>query len=291
MEFGSHFEWYTKGEFAPYVRDHRLSASVPAAMLEIGQPPGDYPDPPVPDLLIIQDKSGMRAHCNFGAGRFRFAPGSLTIVPCMSATDITVDDPHLFRTLAISPARLNAWFDNGLQAEGPPELGRLHATGFQNVLVDQLLDRLWSIAEWGACQSTLLIDAALLTLWGELLREVQQPLPLFSRGGLAPWQVRRCTEYLNDHLSENVGLEHLAALAGLSPFHFARAFKQSTGVPPHRYQLALRIAHAKALLEATDAPVTQIAFDVGYESSQALARLFRREVGLSPSEYRRQRRI
>jgi AraC family transcriptional regulator len=113
--------------------------------------------------------------------------------------------------------------------------------------------------------------------------------PGLFRGGLAPWQTRRCTEYLAEHASHDVGLEQLAALVGLSPFHFARAFKRSTGLPPHRYQLNLRIARAKELLETTDAPVTEIAFDVGYESSQALARLFRREVGLSPSDYRRVR--
>ncbi|NJS15771.1 MAG: helix-turn-helix transcriptional regulator, partial [Sphingopyxis sp.] len=81
-----------------------------------------------------------------------------------------------------------------------------------------------------------------------------------------------------------------ASLAGLSPFHFARAFKQTIGVPPHRYQLNARIAKAKALLEVSDATVTTIAFEVGYESSQALARVFRREVGISPSNYRRQYR-
>jgi AraC-like DNA-binding protein len=127
-----------------------------------------------------------------------------------------------------------------------------------------------------------------------LAHQLQTAEPMlvdFIRGGLAPWQVRRCTEYLSVHMSDNVGLDDLSALVDLSPFHFARAFKQSTGVPPHRYQVGLRIARAKVLLEATDAPVTQIAFDVGYESSQALARLFRREVGLSPSDYRRAKRV
>lgn len=109
-----------------------------------------------------------------------------------------------------------------------------------------------------------------------------------TKGGLAPWQTRRCTEFLHEHAHENVDLKQLAAQVDLSPFHFARAFKQSTGVPPHRYQTTLRLARAKALLEVSDISVTEIALKVGYESSQALARLFRREVGLSPSDYRRQ---
>ncbi len=88
----------------------------------------------------------------------------------------------------------------------------------------------------------------------------------------------------------DVPLATLAAEVGLSPFHFARAFKTSTGMPPHAWQRAQRIGLAKALLETSDLPVTEIAFEVGYESSQALARLFQRSVGVSPSQWRRDHR-
>jgi AraC family transcriptional regulator len=112
-----------------------------------------------------------------------------------------------------------------------------------------------------------------------------------ARGGLAPWQVRRTTEFLAGNLAEEVGLEALAALAQLSPFHFARAFKRSTGLPPHRYQLRLRLERAQALLTGSDLPVTEIAARVGYDAPQTLARLFQRELGVSPTEYRRQHRL
>lgn len=211
----------------------------------------------------------------------------MVIAPPMSASDIVVHNPHHIRILAIPTARLSQWTHGESQNAASADLGRLHATGFNNVLIERLLDRLWTEAAEDEETSPLQTDAVLLTLWSELLREAHKPLKMLARGGLAPWQTRRCVEYLNEHASENIGLEQLAALVGLSPFHFARAFKQSTGVPPHRFQLSVRVEKAKALLEMTNAPVTEIAFDTGYESSQALARLFRREVGLSPSEYRR----
>ncbi|HZG07382.1 MAG TPA: AraC family transcriptional regulator [Allosphingosinicella sp.] len=279
-------EWYGEGSFAPYVQDRRLVASMPVWMFDIRQPAGDFPDPPLDEMVIIQDRQRARVDCDLGAGRFRAEPGGIVVVPCLSATQVTAMNPHNIRVLGFSPQRLAGWVETNSDAV---DLGHLHASSFMNSFFHQLLDRIWDAGSVDENAPMLFADAALLTLWSELLREARRPIRVSSRGGLAPWQTRRCTEFLNEHASQNVGLEELAALVGLSPFHFARAFKQSTGVPPHRYQLQVRIEKAKALLELTEASVTEIAFEVGYESSQALARLFRREVGVSPSDYRRHR--
>jgi len=107
-----------------------------------------------------------------------------------------------------------------------------------------------------------------------------------ARGGLASWQERRATEYLSDNLAEDVSLETLAGVAGLSTFHFARQFKRSTGVPPHAFLRRLRCEKAKELLANTDLSIGEIGATVGYETPQAFARMFRVEVGVSPSEYR-----
>jgi len=287
----SYFDHYTKGTFAPYVTERQLVSESGVWMFDIVQPAGAFPDPPVPEFVLQRDMRGVHATVDFGAGRFRMRPDerSMVIAPPMIASDIVVHSPHHIRVIAIPTVKLRDWSAGENQDAGAPDLGRLHSTGFKNVLIEQLLDRLWAEAAEGEETSLLQTEAVLLTLWSELLRQARKPLGPVTRGGLAPWQARRCIEYLHDHASDDVGLEQLAALVGLSPFHFARAFKQTTGVPPHRYQLNVRIEKAKALLEMTDAPVTEIAFEVGYESSQALARLFRREVGASPSDYRRLR--
>lgn len=114
--------------------------------------------------------------------------------------------------------------------------------------------------------------------------------PEFQRGGLAPWQVRRATDHMHAHLGRNVPLRELADLVGLSPFHFARAFKQSVGDPPHRYLARRRIEHACELLARTELSVIEIAARLGYEAPGALSRMFRREIGMSPSDYRRRAR-
>jgi AraC family transcriptional regulator len=275
--------WCNHGSYVPYTRERRVVASTPVWMADLLQPAGDFPDPPINEMVIIQDRRRARVICDLGAGQFRPEPGGIAVVPCQSATQITVDNAHNIRVLGFLPEKLNGWVE---AAGKTADLGHLHASSLKSAFVHQLLDRIWDAGSADGSTTALFSDAALLTLWAELLRESRTPLKRLARGGLAPWQVRRCTEYLDAHVTENVGLEELAALVGLSPFHFARAFKHSNGVPPHRYQLNLRIARAKALLELTEAPITDIAFSVGYESSQALSRLFRREVGVSPSEYR-----
>jgi AraC-like DNA-binding protein len=107
------------------------------------------------------------------------------------------------------------------------------------------------------------------------------------RGGLAGWQKRKLTEYIEEHLAEDISLPALAEIADLSPFHFARAFKQSFGLPPHRYLVSRRIEKAKNLLATPALPVTQIGLDLGFGEASSFATAFRKHAGLTPTEYRR----
>lgn len=124
-------------------------------------------------------------------------------------------------------------------------------------------------------------------LW-RLARLGSKVAPPAPRGGLAPWQARRTTEYIAAHLDRRITLEELAAVARLSPFHFARAFARTVGMPPYRYQRKLRIERACELLAVSDMRIIDVALAVGYESPQALARVFSAARGMSPSQWRRQ---
>jgi transcriptional regulator GlxA family with amidase domain len=110
-------------------------------------------------------------------------------------------------------------------------------------------------------------------------------LPL-GRGGLPPRTVRRIREYVDAHLEQNVDLESLARLADLSLYHFARAFKKSVGLPPHRYLLERRIERARELLADTNMPLAQIALAVGFSDQSHLTRRFHESIGTTPSTYR-----
>jgi transcriptional regulator GlxA family with amidase domain len=81
-------------------------------------------------------------------------------------------------------------------------------------------------------------------------------------------------------------VQRLARVSGVSEAHFARSFKQAFGVPPHRYLLTRRIERATALLRDTDLPITEIAFQTGWESLGTFGRTFRDINGESPSAVR-----
>jgi AraC-like DNA-binding protein len=92
-------------------------------------------------------------------------------------------------------------------------------------------------------------------------------------------------EYIEANLSRDITLTELAELAGLSRFHFARSFRRSMGLPPHRYLLQQRIERAKELLAPGTLPVGEIAAGVGFSGATSLARTFLRVTGTTLKEF------
>ena len=115
------------------------------------------------------------------------------------------------------------------------------------------------------------------------IRPVEAPV----RGGLAGWQQRIVTSYIEEHLSEQIPLATLARLVRLSPYYFCRAFKQSLGMPPHRYHNSRRIEHAKTLLAKPELSVTEIGLTVGFSETSSFTAAFRKATGQTPTGYHR----
>lgn len=99
-------------------------------------------------------------------------------------------------------------------------------------------------------------------------------------------QAQRVIDFLQANVAKSLTLSDLAALCGVSQYHFARAFKNTVGIPPYRYQVMLRIERAKVLLKSTRLPIVDIAMTVGYESTSSFTRAFKTEVGVAPVSWR-----
>ncbi|MEG9430846.1 AraC family transcriptional regulator [Terriglobus sp. ADX1] len=107
------------------------------------------------------------------------------------------------------------------------------------------------------------------------------------RGGIPLSRLRRVLEWIEFHLHTDVRLEQLAAEAQLSPFHFARLFRETTGVTPHQYVLERRIERAKTLLKLGKLTIAEVAQNAGFSSSTNFVRAFRQRVGITPGEWSR----
>ena len=149
---------------------------------------------------------------------------------------------------------------NEMEAGGPA--GRMYAESLASVLALHLLRRHSSLGRGPS---------------REARRERSGRLPEAS--------LRAALDYVGDNLTTDLSLAQIATAANLSPYHFARAFKRSTGLAPHQYVVEQRIERAKALLANTGLSVGEVAARVGFSSPSHFARQFRRLVGVSPGSF------
>ena len=299
LAYDAYGDWLASSHFRGELIDERCIAlgGAPDAPLRLyrTRQAAAVSDPAVPELTIQLLTAGDFSYsADFGFGRFsgikRRGQFDITVpdMECRIASTEPSSRPQELLILSVSiKAIRDQWSANG-RSFG--DFGRLHAQMTGCATITTLMELLWAEAGAQDSQQTLVADGLLLAVTSKLDRLAHGTQAPASKGGLAPWQIRRVTEFLHAHLAENVTLNQLAVLADLSPFHFARAFKQSTGLPPHAFHARLRIDRARLLLENTSLPITDVAAEIGYETPQTLSRLFKRDLGVTPSRYRRERR-
>ncbi len=134
----------------------------------------------------------------------------------------------------------------------------------------------------------LYVDSLANTLAVHLLRHYStvgdKIQPVF--GGLARHKLRRATEFIAENLESNLTLAEIAETVDLSPYHFARAFKQATGRTPHQYLMEKRIERAKQLLAKTELPIVEVALSVGFKNQSHFTTIFRKLTAMTPKAYR-----
>ena len=216
----------------------------------------------------------------------------------------------------IAPGRARFWFfPEGVDAEG--ELTGKGAYDCAGVFIDPAF--LSATAKQAlATPRSGFSHEALGRAFDELVDELAEPdevFPMFTDGwamqalayvarafrqpeliqaptgsGLAPWQLRRAKEMFRSDLAMNLPLQHVAEACKLSVSHFARAFKASTGVPPHQWLMVARIEMARDLLVRSAVSLVDIAGMCGFADQSHFSRAFARVMGSSPGAWRREHR-
>lgn len=218
----------------------------------------------------------------------RTRSGTITLIPEGHDGHWDIDGSIEVSHVYLPDQRLQAAAE---QLAGGKRVELVGRVGFDDPSAARILELLSREAAARDPSSRLFVEQAVDLLCMQLVRAhssfaALEPAP--PKGGLADWQVKRVTGYMREHLEEEIGLDELAAIAGLSRFHFCTAFRKATGHTPHQWLMRERVSHARDLLAMPEIPVTEIALCVGYQTPSAFSAAFRKVTGATPSEYRRQ---
>jgi AraC family transcriptional regulator len=212
--------------------------------------------------------------------------GSLILLPSGTRDRLRWQGTSERLIVSVSPAHMQrAATEAGLVVT--PEIAmnwHLHDEGLRALLAEMGRE-----AEAGWPAGSLYGDLLGMSLVQLLLRRYAvTPVTLeHVQGGMPLPRLRRVLEFAEQHLHTDIRLEQLAAEAGLSAFHFARLFRESTGVTPHQYVLEQRIARAKFLLRLGKQTIAEIALETGFSSATNFIRSFKGRVGATPGDWMR----
>ena len=223
---------------------------------------------------------GRSGHLNTGAGNLIFlTPGT--------RDSLLWHGPSQRIIASIDPSIL-------VKAATQLELNQLpdfeNLWSFQDDQLRLLLTEMEREVTSGSATGPLYGDLLGLSLSVALIRKYGHAAatPALQKGGIAKPRLNRVLEYIATNLSSEIRLEDLAAIAGLSLFHFARAFRESTGVTPHQYVLQRRIDTVKTLLRTRNWNLEAIASATGFADASHLTKAFRRHTGTTPKTWQRQ---
>ena len=252
----------------------------------------DMSQPPLDHHYVVLHLGGPKRVTRRGDGRSVTADvddGAVTIVPAGTRFEWATEGPIDFAHLYVHPTRLNHAISRMFDRDAA-SVTLADDVGVTDPLLSHTLRAMLAEVALGAGTGgpylDVLFDVVLANLvtkhssWGQ----VAAP----ARHALAPVRLRRVLDYVESSLGGSIALSELAAVAGLSRFHFSRAFHNAMGEPPLAYVGRRRLETAKRLLRNSEIAVGEVARRSGFASPSHFSDSFRRHTGMAPSQFRRQ---
>lgn len=210
--------------------------------------------------------------------------GDLFLAPANTAYRSSCKEETEFIAIGIEPAL----FARVTQESVDTRIEIVPHFSISDPLIQQIGLLLKAELETEGLSSPLYVESLATVLSVHLLRHYcafEQKIPTYS-GGLSQHKLRWAIEYINENLEQDLKLSEIAAVVGMSQYHFVRMFKQSIGLPPHRYLVERRLEKAKRLLAETNLPIAEIAYCVGFANQSSFTKVFRKHTATTPKAYR-----
>ena len=237
--------------------------------------------------LIVGTDNGLSAEWSID-GQFKdlqYNTGDLFIVPAGITHRAYWKQESEGILLALEPTSIASAAIDSVNSDRLEIMPQFAATDLRLLQIVQ-----WLLAELKAKQigSSLYVESLTTMLKVHLLRNycaIEQNIPNYQ-GGLAQHKLKMAIAFINENLDRDLKLIEIANLVSMSPYHFARMFKQSTGLTPYQYLIRQRLTKAKELLRYSNLAIADIGYEVGYKNPSHFAKVFRRHIKVSPKAYR-----
>lgn len=284
----SYAEFYQRSAYAGFQHETRTAGSMGTQLLKVRQGGHGLTDLATPDLLV-----GIRQRVEPAPARYNLgdrwipiptdAPHTV-VAPPLTDVDYRIEGESALIILATPVHRLAPAVDCPGLIE---RLAPVYETPFRDPLVEALGARSWAAA---GRQDGLFVDSATVTVLSILMARADDRHGIAARPEPGPaLRVSRVVDFIEAHLADDLSLLDLAAVACLSPFHFARVFKARLGISPLRFVQRRRVARAQHLLASPGIRLIDIAHQCGFSDQAHFTTVFRRVTGVAPGAWRASR--
>ncbi len=217
--------------------------------------------------------------------RTKGGAGNICLTPAGQPVGAVWEKPLDSMGIMLSPEFVN---QTALENRFSPKFEFTEVYKNKDSLVENIGLTLLAEADSETPSGKLYTDSLIQTLTLHLLKNYSTAnfKPETIHGGLSGYKLRRVQEFINANLEKDLSLSEIAAAADLSQYHFARAFRLSTGLTPQQYLMKQRIERAKQLLAKDDLPLVEVSLRTGFKNQSHFTTLFRKCTKFTPKLWR-----
>lgn len=252
---------------------------------------GELPEHHHPDHLItlalgdgcggeIRTASGLRVR-----GQTR---GSVAVIPSGQSFSARLESPSEHLAIYLDPALVLRAAASGSRSDRSNGVEVVEQCTPSDPVISGVGMALFAELESAGLGGRLYAESLANVLAVHLLRHYTNSTdrPQKFTGGLSGKKLRQVMDFIAGSFESDLSLADLAEVAGMSPFHFAREFKRTTGTTPHQYLIKFRVDRAKAMLTESEMPLVEVSSRTGFSHQSHFTRLFRKLTGTTPQSYR-----